>query len=83
MGADERLNHAALMDLGVPIVGKAFEIVQHYPTVVIKCGCEQQSILVLVGTMNPEVCRACGHAFAIGKSGPIEVGLVRLGERQA
>jgi len=59
---------------GLPIVGQAFAIKAHWPTVVIQCSCEAETILVLMGTGNVVPCPACHRAFAIVDEMKVGVG---------
>lgn len=75
MGWESRYNDAT-----VPILGKAFEIIQHWPTVILQCQCDAHSILTLVGPSGTAVkCQGCGNVYGVGKVGGVEVGLVRVG----
>lgn len=61
----------------VPILGKPFEIVAHYPTVVIQCQCEKKATLVLIGTQNVVTCPACQHRYLIVDEMQVKVGAMR------
>jgi hypothetical protein len=72
MGYDQRLTAA-----GVPILGQAFKIVTHWPTVIIQCQCEDGVILSLIGGKGTAIaCPSCGNVYGIGEVGKIQVGLV-------
>lgn len=67
----------------VPILGSPFSFVQWHPTVLITCGCEAKTPILLVGrSVGP--CAACGRAFAVkqltydGLTGQsnVEIGIV-------
>jgi len=77
MGRDARLNQAAATALGLPIVGKPFEFIKWFPTVVIKCQCEQGDVLLLAGAHGSATCRACRKMFAVAEAGPVTVGVVQ------
>lgn len=60
----------------VPIIGERFKVLAHYPTVVIQCGCEAKTVMVIVEQGSAVQCKACSQCVGIMEAGKTKVGLV-------
>jgi hypothetical protein len=74
----------------IPLVGQAFAVKSGFSTVLIQCGCEAKTPLLVVGQAH-SVCPACLRAFAVmefaadNKTGQIhaKVGMARMDDEPA
>lgn len=60
----------------VPILGKPFEILGQFVTVMIRCRCEAMTPLLIVGVGGRVTCPACRNVYVVAKGGGAEVGLI-------
>lgn len=58
------------------LVGQPLKILVAFTTAVIQCQCDAKAVIPLQGLNKIGRCPACGNAYAIAKSGMVEVGLV-------
>lgn len=70
------MNDLLRMPSNVPIVGQPkIDILGSYPTVIVRCSCEAQSILVLLGTGSVVPCPACQRPYKIMDEMNVKVGM--------
>lgn len=58
------------------LVGQPLKILVAFTTAVIQCQCDAKAVLPLQGLNKITRCPSCGNAYAIAKSGRVEVRLV-------
>lgn len=58
------------------LVGQPLKILVAFTTAVIQCQCDAKAVIPLQGLNKISRCPSCGNAYAIAKSGMVEVGLV-------
>lgn len=70
------MNDLLRMPSSVPILGQPkIDILGSYPTVIVRCSCAAQSILVLLGTGSVVPCPACQRPYTIMDEMNVKVGM--------
>lgn len=62
---------------GALSIGEPFQIVNHWPTVIVQCQCDKKPVLVLIGPHNIVTCPACRNRYVITDDMQVGVGAMR------
>lgn len=60
--------------VGVPLVGQPFTVVKAWSSVLLRCTCGSQELILVTGLGNIATCSGCGKHPVITSSGQVTVG---------
>lgn len=57
--------HFDIHDPSIPLIGEQCRVIGGFPTVMVQCGCEAQTILLIPGNRAVGTCPGCGSTWGV------------------